>query len=880
MTNYDILRNKVYAGLEKRYGEITKEIQERTDYELGVIHDMGFDDYFLILDRVRNTCIDKEYIKDFCKRKGFKVPKTEYINMSIFGRGSGIGTMIAYGLNLSCIDPIKYDLYFDRFLNKERVSMPDFDYDVSRKDRQLLIEVLNELFPYVANIGTTGTMGVKGCIKDIGKVLGVPFQYTNSVAKKLSDTDGYEDFLNNESVMSEFLNIPNVDHDFYLKAIQRINGLGKSNGIHAGGIVLCGEDISSYIPCRFDGERLITEVDMHFVEDVGFVKNDFLGLKTLDVLSECEMVTGVSCFDITQNFDDVDVYYDLRNGKTLGVFQFEGDGTTKLLKDFNVSNFEDLALCNALYRPSGLDNVFDGKTMLQHAIDRKNKKEAIIYLFPEEEQYLSYTYGLMVYQEQIMRRVQQMTGCSLGKADIFRRAVGKKDEKLLAEQLDWFVDKAMNYRFTNSSTWDNETWRKQIVLQVMEDIKACGRYCFNKSHACGYSAIGYCCAYYAHYYPEVFYSAMLNYEDNKDGLTMELAKLKTMGFIISSPNVNKSELDFTPLGHHTIAFGLASIKNMGKSAEAILEDREKRGEYSSLYDFAFRLKPSECDKSTLVSLAKAGAFDTICNMDRCSLVASMDNFCKMRTNRMKVFHRKAGDYRATYEELIDMVNRNDKKIKYEEVYDEDTATKRAYFENEVLGYFLSCTPLDDYKQEMKYYNCAIVEPDHIPPEAYYVGIISSVREITIKNGRSAGKKMCFLTLATDGYSYDVTCFNGIYESDYEHITQGNVVVVRGKRNEYNGKVSIVAEYVRTVDIKGVRLIDELHLYLNIPLNPLQLNALKSGLRISGVGSTRLLLHIPVGNNDISVYVGEIIVNNYTLKLMSKIGKIFYGELNS
>lgn len=874
-SNYDILKEKVYDGLKKRYGGITKEVQERTNYELSVIHDMGFDDYFLILDKVRSVCMDKEYIKDFCNRKGFKPPKTGYINMSIFGRGSGIGTMIAYGLNLACIDPIKYDLYFDRFLNKERVSMPDFDYDVSRNDRQLLLEVLNELFPYVANIGTTGTMGVKGCIKDIGKTLGVPFQFTNSIAKKLSDTDGYEDFINNESVMNEFYNIPNVDHEFYLKAIQRINGLGKSSGIHAGGVVLCGEDISSYIPCRYDKGRLIIEPDMHTVEDVGFVKNDFLGLKTLDVLAECEMMTKVSCFDITQNLDDEDIYADLRKGKTLGVFQFEGDGTTKLLQDFNVSNFEDLALCNALYRPSGLDNVFEGKTMLQHAIDRKNKKEAVVYLFPEEKEYLGYTYGLMCYQEQIMRRVQQMTGCSLGKADIFRRAVGKKDEKLLAEQLDWFVETAFNYRFTESPNWNDETWRKQVVLQVMEDIKACGRYCFNKSHACGYSAIGYCCAYYAHHYPEVFYSAMLNNENDKDGITMELAKLKEMGFTITSPDVNESGIDFTPVGLRTISFGLSTIKNMGKSAEAIVEDVEKRGRYSNLYDLLFRLEPTQCNKSAITALAKAGALDNLTEMNRCTLVKSIENICKMRTNRMKVSHRKSGDYKASYEELMELVAKNDKKIQFEIVEAPESKTIMANYENESMGYFISCTPLDDYKQEINRYNAVNGEV----VEGYYVGIISSVREIVIKNGKSAGKKMAFITLSCLSDTYDVTVFNGIYEADYENIIQGNVVVIKGKRNEYNGNVSVIAEYVRSININGIREVEQAHLYLDMPLNPLKLNMLKNTLNDKMVGDTGVYFHVPNKDKDIAMYIGSFSLNNFVIGKMEQCGILKYGSLN-
>lgn len=876
-SNYDVLKEKVYTGLKKRYGEITEEIRGRTDYELSVIHDMGFDDYFLILDKVRNVCMDKEYIKEFCNRKGFKVPKTGYINMSIFGRGSGIGTMIAYGLNLSCIDPIKYDLYFDRFLNKERISMPDFDYDVSKNDRQLLIEVLNELFPYVANIGTTGTMGVKGCIKDIGKVLGVPFQYTNSIAKKLSDTDGYEDFINNESVMNEFYSIPDVNHDFYLKAIQRINGLGKSNGIHAGGVVLSGEDISSYIPCRYDKGRLITECDMHYIEDVGFVKNDFLGLKTLDVLAECEMLTDVSCFDITQNFDDENIYADLRKGKTLGVFQFEGQGITNLLQDFNVSNFEDLALCNALYRPSGLDNVFEGKTMLQHAIDRKNNREPVVYLFPEEKEYLSYTYGLMAYQEQIMKRVQQMTGCSLGKADIFRRAVGKKDEKLLAEQLNWFVESASNYRFTKSPNWNDEIWRKQVVLQAMEDIKACGRYAFNKSHACGYSAIGYCCSYYAHYHPEVFYSAMLNNEDNPDSVKMQLQKLQNdYCFKITPPDINESGIDFTPVGASTIAFGLSAIKNMGKSAEAIVEDVVKRGKYCNIYDFIFRLEPTQCNKSAITALAKAGALDNLTEMNRCTLVKSIENISKMRTNRMKVSHRKSGDYKASYEELMELVAKNDKKIHFEVVEAPESKTIMAGYEQESMGYYITCNPLDDYEQEVNRYNA--VKGD-IAEVGYYVGIISSVREIEIKKGKSAGKKMAFITLSCLEDTYDVTVFNGIYEADYENIVQNNVVVIKGKRNEYNGNVSIVAEYVRSININGIREVEQAHLYLDMPLNPLKLNMLKNVLNNKMVGNTVVYFHVPNGQKDIGICIGSFALNNFVISKMESCGILKYGSLN-
>lgn len=875
MSNFEILRDKAMFGLQKK-GELNEETIERLNYELDVIEKLGFIDYFLVLDKVKRYCEDKEYIRKICERTGYKIPKTGKITLSKFGRGSGVASIVLYGLGFTSLNPIKHGLYFERFLNLERISPADVDTDVSKADRPLLLEVLSDLFPYTSNIGTNGTIGVKMAIKDIGKALNVPFAYTNSLAKKLSNTDTFDDFINNETLMNEFYNIPDVDHEFYLNTIKRINGLTKSSGKHAGGVVLCGNPIEDYVPCRYDEGKLVTEVDMHFTEDVGFIKFDFLGLKTLDILSECELKTKVSCEEIAKNLQDKIIYEDLRNGKTLGVFQFEGNGITNLLKDIKVESFEDLVLCNALYRPSGIDNVFEGKTMLQHAVDRKLGKEPIIYLFPEEKQYLGDTYALMVYQETLMRRVRQLTGCSLGKADVFRRAVGKKDEKLLNEQLNWLVKEAYNYRFTESPNWDDETWRRQIIEQIKNDILACGKYMFGKNHACAYTLIGYCCAYYAHHYPEIFYSAMLNHEDNPDSIKMQLQKLQNdYNFKITSPDVNESGIDFTPVGLRTISFGLSTIKNMGKSAEAIVEDVEKRGRYSNLYDLLFRLEPTQCNKSAITALAKAGALDNLTEMNRCTLVKSIDNICKMRTNRMKVSHRKSGDYKASYEELMALVDKNDKKIQFEIVEAPESKTIMANYENESMGYFISCTPLDDYKQEINRYNAVNGEV----VEGYYVGIISSVREIAIKNGKSAGKKMAFITLSCLMDTYDVTVFNGIYEADYENITQGNVVVIKGKRNEYNGNVSVVAEYVRSININGVREVEQAHLYLDMPLNPLKMNMLKNALNDKMVGNTGVYFHVPNGDKDIAMYIGSFSLNNFVIFKLESCGILKYGSLN-
>lgn len=877
MDNKVLLKELAFQGCMSRYGEVTEQLSERLEYEIGVINKMNFTDYFLVLRKVFQECKNEERVSALADKYGLQHPIGNKIKLSNRGRGSGVGSLVCYCLGITGIDPIKYGLQFERFLNPERFNPPDIDTDVASSDRPLLIKLLQDMFPYVCQIGTVGTLNCKGVIKEVAKALDVPFAVVNKFCKLIPDGYTVKDVKEDERLMDTFYTMPFEDHQFAINCMERMEGLTKSSGRHAGGVVMSDVPIEDYIPLWYDsnGENPTTQYDMHFVEDMGFIKYDFLGLANLSVLAGCEEATGISTDEF--KFDDKEVLMQFKVGDTDNVFQFDSQLAKQIETGISVDSFEDIVLSTTLCRPSGTDNVFEGKNVIQHAIDRKAGREPIVYLFPEEEQYLATTYGLMVYQEQIMKRVQQLTGCSLGKADLFRRAVGKKDEELLKQQVDWLKETAMSHRFTESEFWDDATWRYRVVDAIAEEILANARYGFNSSHATAYGGLAYDTAYFKRYYPEIFYCSLLRtYTGDIDKQSAVLETLKNKGWTVSCPNINSSELDFTVIGDKHIAFGFSQIKGLGKSASAIIEER-KHGNFSSVEEFVLRLPLSAVDKTAFENLCKAGAFDEIYPYNRETLLATTTAICDMRKKRWQKRKRKSGDYIPTKEDNLFLLETNDKKIQYDTSKRPDNIINRALFEEEVLGRCVTCSPIDDLKEEIVRYG-AIHKPiqdEDIPNEAYYCGFITSHRVITIqKQGKNFGKQMCFVSMN----GLDFTLFPDLYNSEGMYVVDGDPVVIRGKRNEYNGKVSIVASYVRPMVKSGVRSVKEIHLTLNNPDDVFSVMRLHK-LCSESVGNTELYIHIK-DQKEIVVKTNETVcLNDFLIEELEKIGTLKYGELN-
>ena len=773
-------RDLCEEGLVDRYGkeraETDKELQQRLDYEIGIMERMGFVSYFLIT-------------WDFIKwAKDNSIPVGP-------GRGSAAGSLVAYVLGITDLDPIRFGLIFERFLNPERVSPPDVDVDFCQTRRPEVIEYVRQKYGErcVSHIITFGTLGAKSVVRDVGRVLGWSYGDADRVAKMIPTELGITlagARKKNPELKAAIINEPRTEELWEYATF--LEGLTRGVGIHAAGIVIGDCELDVHVPLtRGNEDEVVTQYAMKPLTDLGMLKMDFLGLKTLTVIQDAvELIRNkVSDFDIANILLDDGPTFDLLNaGETCGVFQLESGGMVSLCKQFGVNRIEDIIALIALYRPGPMELIPD-------FIDRKRGKKKVQYLHPLLEEVSKETHGILIYQEQVQKAANLLAGYSLGDADLLRRAMGKKDPEEMAKQRHVFVEGCKKV---------NEIPEGQAngIFDLLEKFAGYG---FNKSHSAAYGLISYQTAYLKANYPVEFMAALLSNEiNNTEKIAVFVEECKTMGIKVLPPDINKSELKFSP-GHAedgkevSIRYGLAAIKNVGSAAMALaIEERTKNEEYVSPDDFAKRLESRAINKKILESLTRAGAFD-FSGEERAHLFARIDLIIAAASTAQK--DRVAGQT-SLFAEDMDFgsapVNlSSNHTIEYEPWTEEEILSS----ERELLGFYVTGHPLDSYRQifdKDKYKRLSELQDLKERRKYDFMGRIASVdRRYTKK----AGKPFAILTFEGFTGQSEVMVWPEVFERSNELLQVGAVIELHAKVeiDSRSDAKRLTAERVRLLD---------------------------------------------------------------------------------
>ncbi len=672
----EYLRHLTYEGANKRYGEITPEITERIEFELETIQRMGYPGYFLIVQEILNQARDM----------GVSVGP---------GRGSAAGSVVAFCLKITDVDPIRYNLLFERFLNPDRVSLPDIDIDFDEDGRERVLKWVVEKFGAgrVAQVITFGKMAPKGAIRDIARVKQLPLSESDRLAKLVSMKPGTtfkSAYLESPDLLRERKEGEALIQDT-LKGAERIEGQIRNTGTHACGIIIGKNELIDLIPLSItkESDMLATQFDGSQIESVGMLKMDFLGLKTLsiikDTLSNIKKSKGIEVDIENIPFDDPDTFMLYSNGDTNGIFQFESEGMKKHLRDLKPNRFEDLIAMNALYRPGPMEYI-------PNFINRKHGREKIEYALPEMEEILKETYGIAVYQEQVMLLSQKLAGFTKGDADGLRKGMGKKKKDVI-DQL-----KADFIKGTKANGINEE-----VAQKIWSDWEAFAGYAFNKSHSTCYAVVSYRMAYLKAHYPAEFMAAVLSRHLTEiKKITFFIDECKHLNVPVLGPDLNESELHFVVNKKGGIRFGMAAIKGIGESAvNAIIEERDSKGAFRSIFDFAKRINLRAVNKRALEALGKAGAFDGFEGIHRAQYFQQENpddpNFLEKILRHAALYQEKqlASQHSLFGDDLT--LDLQDPKIPDCPMW---TKHQQLKYEREVTGFFISGHPLDEYKAEI------------------------------------------------------------------------------------------------------------------------------------------------------------------------------------
>ena len=771
-THYDYIKHLTDTGMKKRYGDnIPQEIIERKEYELSVIKKMGYVDYFLIV---------WDYI-NWAKSQGIPVGP---------GRGSGAGSIVAYAIGITDIDPIKYNLLFERFLNPERISMPDFDVDFCYERRQEVIDYVGRKYghDHVSQIITFGTMSARMVIRDVGRALDVSYAETDKLAKMIPN----EVHITIKKAMEQNVELRNLyENDEEVQKLLDIamglEGLPRQASTHACGIVITKEPVDTYVPLYVRDDLISTQYIMTTLEELGLLKMDFLGLRTLTVIQDTvDLVKQTRGIDVEYDKDmnDPKVYKLWQNGESVGIFQFESQGITNFMKELKPDCLEDIIAGVSLYRPGPMDQI-------PRYIANKKDPEHAVYTHPSLKPILEVTYGCMVYQEQVMQIVRELAGYSLGRADLVRRAMGKKKLEVMAKEREYFihgqVDEQGNIIIPGCvrNGIDEESANK-----IFDEMAEFAKYAFNKSHAAAYAVVSYRTAYLKAYYPAEFMAATMNsYLGNLDKIPMYIDECKRLHIEILKPEINKSYTKFT-VEDNKIRFGLGSIKNVGFSVlDAIVKNREENGPFKDLGDFCERMQNDSVNKKCIESLIKSGAMDEF-NQTRATLLASFEDIVdtinssnkKGYKDQISMFDLAMG---AEEEESLE-------EIKYNyTVLDEFTEKELLSMEKEMLGLYITGHPLESLRQEIERQTdintlkmqIAQEEEQETGKVTYrdgqnvkFAGIISSIKKKYTKNN----KIMAFVTIEDLYGSCEIIVFENCYLNCSDILVEDSIVLVEGR----------------------------------------------------------------------------------------------------
>ncbi len=747
---------EAHLGLEKRLEMIQgaadqrRKYLERLEYEIKVINQMGFASYFLIV---------ADFIS-WSKKNGIPVGP---------GRGSGAGSLVAYALGITDLDPIGHELLFERFLNPERVSLPDFDIDFCMDGRDRVIAYVVEHYgkDKVAQIITYGTMAARAVVRDVGRVLGYPYGFVDKIAKLIPFAIGMslDQALEEEDLLKQKY-VEEDDTRTLIDLAKKLEGIVRNAGKHAGGVVIAPSALTDFMPlyCEAEGEGVITQLDKDDVETVGLVKFDFLGLRTLTIIDWAVKsinaklkAKGANPIDINLlPLDDGAIYKLLQSGKTAAIFQLESRISRDLIKRFKPDCFSDIVAMVAIIRPGVLQSG-----MLDEIIDRKHGRARITYLHPKLEPILRPTYGVAIYQEQVMQMAQSLAGYSLGNADLLRRAMGKKKPEEMALQRAIFIEGAAK----NSVD-------KHLANNIFDYMEKFASYGFNKSHSAAYALISYQTAWLKAHYPAEFMAAVLSSDmDNTDKVVLFLAECKNLGLKVIPPDVNTSNYRFTVDEHGEILYGLGAVKGVGQAAaEIILEERKVGGAFKNLFDLCKRVDTRKVNKRVLEALIYAGALDNIAP-SRARQIASME--LALKTAGQYAAHQISGQ--------IDLFSffAQDEEVVYDYVEALDwTKDERLKNEKSVLGFYLHGHPIEYFIPELsKFIRATIAE---LVPESGKVvliaGFVRSIRIVTTKSGN----RLAIITLEDATSSVDVTMFAESFTASRACLIEDKLVIVEGE----------------------------------------------------------------------------------------------------
>lgn len=844
-SHYDYFKKLCDDGIIKRYGENpSKEILDREEYELSIIQKMGFVDYFLIV---------WDYIH-FAKENGIPVGP---------GRGSGAGSIVAYAIGITDIDPIKYGLMFERFLNPERISMPDFDVDFCYERRQEVIDYVARKYgkDHVSQIITFGTMAAKMVIRDVARVLDVPYSEADNLAKMIPNEIHItikKAIEQNKELKNLYETDPNTKN--ILDIAMHLEGMPRQASTHACGIVITKEPVDTYVPLYVRDEQIATQYIMTTLEELGLLKMDFLGLRTLTVIQDTiNLVKQNKGIDVEfdKEMADPKVYKLWQEGKTMGIFQFESQGMTNFMKELKPDCLEDIIAGVSLYRPGPMDQIpryIKGKLNPGH-----NE-----YTHPSLEPILNVTYGCMVYQEQVMQIVRDLAGYSLGRADLVRRAMGKKKLDVMAKEREIFINGQVD---ENGNIIVPGCVRNGIdeasANKIFDEMAEFAKYAFNKSHAACYAVVAYRTAYLKTYYPTEFMAAMLNsFLGNLDKIPQYIDECKILGIQILKPDINMSFEKFTVEGDK-IRFGLGSIKNVGiVPVQNIVKERKEKGNFKNFIDFCERIANEQVNKKCIESLIKAGAFDEF-TQTRSTLLASFENIIDLiQSSNKKGFNGQVSMFDLGSEQEM-----NEIKYSFEE-HEELPNKELLGLEKEMLGIYISGHPLEKLRSQIEEkttisslklkqideqmekniseqelnQNKNLVEKLKYKDgqNVKYAGIITSIKKKYTKNN----KIMAFVTIEDLYGQTEIIVFENVYLKAGKTLTEENIVLVEGRLSiREDNPTTIIAS-----DIKDFSEHNEQRIIVSIDnLNEEQKEKLREIIRVSRNNNNNMKVYVKVNN---------------------------------
>jgi DNA polymerase-3 subunit alpha len=843
----EYLKHLTYEGAKKKYGEITQAVKERIDFELETIKKTGYPGYFLI-------------VQDF-------TGKARELGVSVGpGRGSAAGSVVAYATGITNVDPIKYDLLFERFLNPDRVSLPDIDIDFDDEGRDKVLKYVIDKYGknQVAQIITYGTEAAKSSIRDCARVMELPLSEANALAKLVPERPGttLEKAFTEVPELKEILGGTDLRSQV-LKQAKRVEGAVRNTGTHACGVIITPDDLTSFVPVSTakDSDMLVTQFDNSVVESAGMLKMDFLGLTTLSIINSAvrnvKKSKGIEIVVDDIPLDDQKTYQLFQRGDTTGTFQFESVGMQKYLRQLKPDMFEDLIAMNALYRPGPMEYI-------PQFINRKQGKEAIQYDLPEMEEYLAETYGITVYQEQVMLLSQKLAGFSKGDADVLRKAMGKKQKDVLDKMKSKFIEGCRKHNHPE------ETCEK-----IWKDWEAFAQYAFNKSHSTCYSLVAYHTAYLKANYPAEYMAAVLTHsQSNLDNVTFFIEDCKSSGLKVLGPHINESGVYFDVNKNGEIRFGLGAIKGAGDAAvQAIIDERESNGPFNDIFDITKRLSSKSVTRKTYECLALSGAFDSFDNVHRRQYIYSKEGDSSLIEKAMRYASKTQQEELSSQVSLFGgsaVVAMPKPRIEAVEPFSE---IEKLNLEKEVVGIYISGHPLDNFKFELdSFTNATCQSLNDIEPllgrEVKVGGVITAVEHRTTKTGRPFGK----FTLEDYSGNHNFTLFSDEYLKFKNFMNTGWFVLVEGTviKNTW-GQQSI------ELKIRAMELLNEIGVKrtkgLQIMINSTDINKeLIAGIESvcsAFAGNTPFFLKIKDEQENISL---ELLSRKYRVKPVNEMVK--------